>query len=219
MLTSPSNKIYIGQTTTSLEKRWSQHVYCALHKKGNSSCRALSNAIEKYGKDAFKVEVLLECQDEELDNFEVEYIAKYNSLCPNGYNIRTGGKAGKHCDESRERMRLSKLGPLNHNFGKPRTDITKQRISEAKSGENHHFFNKTFKDEHKEKLSQAHRKYDETLPMYVTFVPARPEYYQDEGYAVTNYPGFKNKYFVSKKISLEQKKELAINHLNSLKTE
>ncbi len=203
-----NNKCYIGQTIRSLKKRWKEH--CSEY-----GCSAINGAIKKYSPENFEFSVLIQADNEELDDLETKYIEEYNSLCPNGYNIQTGGKTNKkHCDESREKMRLSKLGEKNHNFGKPRSDDTKQKISEAKSGENHHFYGKDFTYEHKLNLSKSHK--TTNLPMYMVHLKSRPNQYQDEGYAICNHPNGKNKTFTSKKLSLDDKYKLAFEYLTQL---
>jgi len=209
-VTSPSGKSYIGQTKRSFEKRWSEHISCP------GSCILLENAIKKYGMDKMALEILVEVSDHLLDDYEHRFIAMYATIEPNGYNIRSGGGAfSSHSEASRMRMRESKMGEKNHNFGKPRSDSTKMAISCAKSGENHHFFGKTFTDEHKAKLSIAHRKTHADLPMYVVYVAERPKYYQGSGYAIVSHPTLKSKYFTSKKIPEEEKLKQAIEYLNS----
>jgi group I intron endonuclease len=206
-LTSPSGKKYIGQTIRSLEKRFEEH--CK-----SKDCIALYNAIHKYKPENFIKEILLTCDDNYLDEYETKYIVLHNTLYPNGYNIRTGGSNGKHCDESKEKMRLSKLGYKNHNYGKQRTDETKKKISEKKSGENHHFFNKELSYQHKLNLSKSHKKDD--LPMYLIKLKARPDVYKSSGYAVINHPFLKTKYFTSKKFTEDEKYNMALQYLNSL---
>ena len=103
------NKCYVGQTIRTLKKRWSEH--CK-----QNGCIALHNAILKYTPENFTIEQLFEGTNDELDEKEKEYIQQYNSICPNGYNITSGGNTNKvHCEESRERMRQSKLGVKNFN--------------------------------------------------------------------------------------------------------
>lgn len=58
LITSPSGKQYVGQTVRSIEKRWWEHVYAAL--SGSGECRAVANAIRKYGPDALDVRILHE---------------------------------------------------------------------------------------------------------------------------------------------------------------
>lgn len=84
-----NNKVYIGQTITGINARWKGH----LHKKG---CVFLHNAIEKYGKDNFKIEVIEYCSKDLLDDREVYWISYYHSTDRNyGYNILSGGSNGR----------------------------------------------------------------------------------------------------------------------------
>ncbi len=220
MLTcTETNKKYIGQTNQTLEKRYQQHIQLA-YSKSDKGKSALQFAIVKYGKDKFTKKIIFESDNEDiLNDKEKEYIIQYNTLCPNGYNIQSGGKLnGKtHCSESREKMRLAKLGENNPNFGKPRTDQAKKNISLSKQGDNHHFFGQKLSYEHKLNLSLSHKKNSNTtdLPMYMVYLSARPEVYQSEGYAIINHPTKKKKYFTSKKIKLEEKYKLALDYLNN----
>lgn len=78
-----NGKAYIGQTRYTVEFRWRQHQ----HKKDNTY---FHNSIHKYGINNFAVEVLEECDVENLDSREIYYIAKYNTF-ENGYNLTLGG--------------------------------------------------------------------------------------------------------------------------------
>jgi group I intron endonuclease len=218
-----NDKKYIGQTSKYIGKkklkfgylkRWDSHIKNA--KKNSNDCEALYNAIRKYTENAFKIEKICDCDEINVDELEKFYIKKFNTLCPNGYNIRTGGKNGKFCEKSREKMRQSKLGKNNHNYGKPRSTETKIKISKAKSGKKHHFYGKKLTDEHKLKVAKSHRKTNEDLPMYLVKVKARPEHYCSEGYAVVNHPNKKNKYFTSKKLTINEKYDLAFKYLNTI---
>jgi len=208
-ITSPSGKKYIGQTKRDCNKRFNEHC------KSLGNCKILESAINKYGKDNMKLDILEELDDLLLDEYEVKYIIEYNTVEPHGYNIRSGGSTGFHSNESRNRMRLSKLGENNYNYGKPRTDETKKAISISKSGERHHFFGKELSEDHKLKLSQSHKKYDKSLPMYISYIKERPQYYQSSGYVVINHPVLKTMYFTSKKLSDEEKLNKAIEYLKS----
>jgi group I intron endonuclease len=97
------NKCYIGQTINTIEERWRNHL------KKSSNCIYLKHAIDKYGVDNFIVEQLEETDDlDMLNKFEIIYILKYNSLIPNGYNIKHGGNSGgKHNDETKEKIKNS----------------------------------------------------------------------------------------------------------------
>ena len=194
------------------------HSYAGYIKGKEHGCSwALYGAIKKYGLENFTLINFKQVEDKDLDDYERKYIKVFNTMVPNGYNIRTGGLSGKHCLESREKMKNSKLGEKNHNYGKPRSEEFKKLMSEKKSGENHHFFNKKLSEEHKEKLSASHKqRKDINLPMYISYIKERSApHYTGEGYVVT-IPGFK-KHFTSKKLSLEQKFEMASDYVKSVK--
>lgn len=75
-----NHKIYIGQSVH-IEKRWQEH--CQKSKKS-----LISQAISKYGKENFSFQIIEEVDDISLLNtLESQYIQKFNSLAPNGYNI------------------------------------------------------------------------------------------------------------------------------------
>ena len=64
MLTSPCGKTYIGQTVRPIEKRLEEH------ETGRSSgCRAIYNAIQKYGWENFGKDWYY-CPDEDLNKHE-----------------------------------------------------------------------------------------------------------------------------------------------------
>ena len=87
-----SKKCYIGETTEeNPEERWKRHKYAISKGVG---CPALRNAVIKYGIENFTFEVLIICFDENRYDHEKEYIKKYNSVVPNGYNILEGGAGG-----------------------------------------------------------------------------------------------------------------------------
>lgn len=84
-----NNKIYIGQTVTGIDSRWKGHLY-------KDGCKFLHNAILKYGKENFKIEVIEYCEEIELDDREVYWISYYHSTDRNiGYNILKGGNNGR----------------------------------------------------------------------------------------------------------------------------
>nr|DAS61686.1 MAG TPA: intron associated endonuclease [Caudoviricetes sp.] len=96
ILNTINDKLYIGQTTSSIEKRFNDHLSAARTMK--SSSMIIIHAINKYGEESFsisEVEKVICDSQEELQNLlntkEIYYIAYYNSLRPNGYNITKGG--------------------------------------------------------------------------------------------------------------------------------
>ena len=105
-----SGKSYIGETRElEVETRWKGHIQAISRGQG---CPALRDAIKKYGLNKFTFTVLIICFDEDTFTFEREYIKKYNSVVPNGYNITPGGEGGgfvgrKHTVETIEKIRRS----------------------------------------------------------------------------------------------------------------
>ena len=116
-----NNKFYIGQTISSLDRRWSEHVSSARQNKPWVIC----NAIRKYGADSFTREIIASADSkEELNTLEISYIAE---LSPH-YNMTIGGGGlGSPSQEVREKISTS---------GKSRqfTDEHKKNISKGLKG-------------------------------------------------------------------------------------
>jgi group I intron endonuclease len=102
-----SKKCYIGESKEKdIETRWKGHKYAISRGEG---CPALQNAVIKHGWDAFTFEVLIICFDEDRFRYEKEYIKKYNSMVPNGYNLTEGGQTSgntgqKHTEETKKKI-------------------------------------------------------------------------------------------------------------------
>ena len=128
-------KIYIGQTIQDCEIRWKQHL------NKSSNCRYLSAAIKKYGVDNFEFKLICITFDNNLDDMEINYIKKYNSLVPDGYNIRLGGNSGRHNLETKQKISDTlktkfKNGtiPSMPQLGKPHSETIRKKISDALKG-------------------------------------------------------------------------------------
>lgn len=68
-----NNKIYIGQTTETLEKRFARH--CGYQLNDDTY---FHRVIKKYGVEHFYIELICQCNSqEELDKKEYEYITSY----------------------------------------------------------------------------------------------------------------------------------------------
>lgn len=113
-----NGKVYIGITSTSLEKRFGKNG--ANYRKNTFFYRA----IEKYGWDAFSHEIIADGMSlEDAAKTEVALISKYNSTNPQfGYNISDGGESGHSgCHMTvEERTKRSEMMRGNNNpcFGK-----------------------------------------------------------------------------------------------------
>jgi group I intron endonuclease len=161
-----TNKIYIGKTIKTLNVRKLNHLHLAKTGKGG----VFHRAIRKYGEDAFIWEVLdtVMFSDLLLD-LEKFYIAKYNCMVPNGYNMTTGGdgasgykRPGKMSKDVREKISKSRTGQKNslaarekmskNHRGHPLSEETKRKISLAKMGNNYNV-GKHHSEETKKKMS------------------------------------------------------------------
>ena len=88
-----NDKVYIGQTTYSLEFRYKQH----LREYEKKTQRKLYIAMNEIGIEHFKVEVIEKCNEQELDEREKYWIRYYNSQ-KEGDNMTIGGNGGSIYD-------------------------------------------------------------------------------------------------------------------------
>ena len=165
-----NQKCYIGLTTKDPHVRWLAHRYKANAKTN----RVLYDAINKYGIDNFKFEVLETFDDisfKELLIKEVEAIKKYNCFYPSGYNMTLGGEGSfgvKYSEETKQRMTLMRLGKKRQPFteehkakigaahiGKEITEAHKSILSQKHSGTGNPMFGKTLSESHRQKISAA----------------------------------------------------------------
>lgn len=129
-----NGKQYVGQTLThrlnknkyrpfGYTQRFLDHISEAFGKKKKQS-RYLNNALRKYNREKFSVELVIRCSIHDLDQEECRYISEYQSLYPNGYNLTRGGKGARHVpyDIIATKVEISKI-PYQH------SDQTKQKIS------------------------------------------------------------------------------------------
>jgi group I intron endonuclease len=87
-----TKKSYIGESKKKdVNWRWSEHKQ---NIKKNKGCPALRDAVKKYGVENFEFSIIIICFDDERFKYEKEYIKKYNTVVPNGYNITNGGEGG-----------------------------------------------------------------------------------------------------------------------------
>jgi len=121
-----NGKIYIGQ-----------HQRSFFDRKYYGSGKAIQNALKKYGKENFKVEILYWAKTiKRINEAEMLYIEIYDSTNRNiGYNISYGGehnmKGLHHTEETKRKMRIASL------LKAPVTEETKRRVSVAGKGRKH----------------------------------------------------------------------------------
>ena len=109
-----NNKSYVGQAVShilnngkyrryGMIKRFNCHVSEAFSTKENQ-CHYLNSAIRKYGKEKFKVTLIEKCIIENADEIETKNIIKYNTMFPNGYNLKYGTVTTYLSEEGRKRV-------------------------------------------------------------------------------------------------------------------
>lgn len=134
------------------------------------SGKILYQAIDKYGRENFKVELLCECNSkEELNEKEIYYIAKYNAQNDSHfYNISKGGtagpggpmfKGGHHSEETKRLMSQNRKGKLNANYGNRWhcSEETKALHSKLSKGVNNGMYGKKHSDETKAKIGAKNK--------------------------------------------------------------
>jgi len=128
-ITSPSNKVYIGQSLN-IEKRWKGY---SVNKKKQKEQTKLFYSFRKYGIRNHKFEIIEKCKIPELNEKEIFWIEYYNSV-KIGLNISKGGYyfwevniGKKHTKETKEKMR--EWWAKNK---KPRSPKTISKIKETK---------------------------------------------------------------------------------------
>jgi len=109
-ITSPSGKSYIGVGKYSAEVRFKKHSHDA--KSGRKT--ALCNAIRHYGAEAMRVETLVISTSEYCFDLEVKAIAAFGTLCPNGYNMTTGGEGIHEMDPETTRRHRDAIRTPEH---------------------------------------------------------------------------------------------------------
>ena len=90
-----NQKIYIGKTEYSIEKRFQEHCHDAFKRQLES--RPLYAAIRKYGVEHFHVEMLEECSIQQLNEREIYWIELLGSF-KYGYNATKGGDGRAYVD-------------------------------------------------------------------------------------------------------------------------
>ncbi len=89
-----TKECYIGQSVD-IYKRWEDERNAAFNINHASYNYPLSKAFRKYGINNFSFEILEECQRQELNKKEIEWIIKYDSY-NHGYNQTPGGDTTLH---------------------------------------------------------------------------------------------------------------------------
>lgn len=104
-----NGKVYIGQSRN-IAARWRQHS----HNHKDTHNDHIRKALIKYGAENFAIDILEQCDADMLDELERKYIAQYDSLSPNGYNLENGGWLLKKLSkETKSKISVALSRPVN----------------------------------------------------------------------------------------------------------
>lgn len=158
-LTSPSEKIYIGQTSSNIELRFNQHINAwkkwSKNKSKKGFCTKLFYAFESHDPETWTKEIIYETPfKENLDKKEMYFIQLYDTI-NNGYNITKGGSGRKveFLDEAhKQNISIAKKEFFETEEGKE----WKKNASERNLGKNNPMYGKTYNktDEAKKLMSE-----------------------------------------------------------------
>ena len=140
-----TGKVYVGQTRYTLQHRFTQHLESA--GKSNS---ILHKSIKKHGAENFTIELLEDVENDKLNEREMYWIAKYNSVIPNGYNMTAGGggvSGYRHTELTKKAIGI-KSAKLMCNMSEEDRKARGEKIRQYFSG-------KPKSIEHREHLSKA----------------------------------------------------------------
>lgn len=148
LITNKSNgKRYVGQTIhEDIETRWNQH----RKMKKTMLGQYIYNAYVKHGIENFDFKIICICFDEACNALETHYIQKFNTLAPDGYNLRAGGNNSKHHEVSKELMRKNRRGK---GTGIVYSEEMRRERSQRVRGESNPNYGKSISDEQKKKIS------------------------------------------------------------------
>lgn len=113
-----NNLIYIGQTVN-FKRRINEYKNRTPIKSSNYK---IIKAINKYGFNNFSYELIIECDVNELDQYEMYFIEKFKSYNPNiGYNSMHIEQDGKYHINKETKEKMSKS-----HYGKKQSSHTKK---------------------------------------------------------------------------------------------
>src|SRR4051812_46736961 len=96
-ITSPSGRIYIGQSRD-IKHRWMSYKSTKAKEQ-----RLLYRSFEKHGYDSHVFEIICECEISSLNKMEMHHISICDSMNPKvGMNLTEGGAKGTVSEETKK---------------------------------------------------------------------------------------------------------------------
>lgn len=183
-----NGKVYIGQSVD-IGRRWRQHMTA-------EDDNYFHKAIQKYGVENFRWEVIEKCKKKDLDEREIYWIEYYDSF-NKGYNCTKGGDGGpvmyggdhpnwkggisldpeyskKHYDANKEKKK-EKMKEYNKQYYEANKEKRKEKIKEyyeankEKKKEKTKEYNKQYYEANKEKRKEYNRQRNKKSMKKYTF--------------------------------------------------
>lgn len=127
-----NNKIYVGQTGESFQRRYWHHRWKLQNNQHDN--QYLQNAWNKYGEDNFCYMILETVDDLELLNsLEMKYISIYKKQ-QLAYNMSDGGDGKRGCPMSDKAKRIVGEKNRQNMLGKKHSEETKEKMSKIRKG-------------------------------------------------------------------------------------
>ena len=79
-ITSPTNRIYIGQSVNIIKRKSDYKSLCNCNEQ-----HKLFNSLKKYGFKKHKFEIIHTCTPQDIDELEIYYISLYDSCNKNNW--------------------------------------------------------------------------------------------------------------------------------------
>ena len=147
-ITSPSGKVYIGQSVD-IEKRFSRYINMY---SGIINQTRLYNSLKKYGPKNHKFEIIEECNENLLNEREIFWINFHNSTLL-GLNIRCGGEGGGKLSNDTK----IKISRIHKGLKKPKNQKFREQISQKLRGRKIYWIDKIITKERNEKIKESNK--------------------------------------------------------------
>lgn len=138
-ITSPSGKVYIGQSAD-IFQRWRAH---ESEFKNQNKTTNLHNSFSEHGFENHIFEVVKPCEKFELDELERYYQEEYLENSLNMLLTKTNNSPAKHSEETRVKMSESHKGIIF-------SEEHRKQISKVRLG-------MTFSEEHRKNMSESRK--------------------------------------------------------------
>jgi group I intron endonuclease len=130
-----NGKCYVGKTIGTLKRRKNAH-YTDARRNSNFN-EYFHNALLKYKKEFEWIVLYKSTDNKKLIEKEMQFIKKYKTLKPNGYNLTNGGDGMVgyvFSEESKRKMRASHIGKIQ-----PHSEETKRKMRKPKRNRKNYF--------------------------------------------------------------------------------